>query len=265
MCKVCDCDDPAEAVAVNLSTRKRITLGRAGDHAGGAPRGHAHEHVHSDGTRHIHSHDDHHHHHEHGHDHAHDYVYGPGHASGANSTFIDLEARVLAKNDALADRDRAWSADRRILAINLMGAPGAGKTALLERTIRDVGAGAPLFVVEGDQERIRAACGAMVQSIPALAAILRPAWWRAVWPNSTLARGPWWSSKTLNKLDLQRAAAFPPLQPETGIGRSADDGHSIDTMPLSFDNAPYFVALVDSSCNAMVTQRGFCDQIDLRT
>ena len=94
-----------------------------------------HEHVHADGTRHSHGH-------------------------------VELEARVLAKNDALAERNRAWLRERRILALNLMGAPGSGKTALLERTIRD---GQELFVIEGDQAtandaaRIRAAGAPVVQ------------------------------------------------------------------------------------------------------
>ena len=47
---------------------------------------------------------------------------------------------VLAKNDALAERNRGWLADRRITALNLISSPGAGKTTLLERTIRDLGA-----------------------------------------------------------------------------------------------------------------------------
>ncbi len=79
---------------------------------------------------------------------------------------VALEARLLAKNDALAARNRAWLAGREILALNLVSSPGAGKTTLLERTIRDSApsaiSGLPLFVLEGDQatandgERIRA-------------------------------------------------------------------------------------------------------------
>jgi hydrogenase nickel incorporation protein HypB len=101
------------------------------------------EHVHTDGTRHSHPHD-------HGH-------------------VVALETRVLAKNDALAAANRAWLAERGIVALNLMSAPGAGKTALLERTIRDLPAGRSLLVLEGDQatandgERIRAAGARAVQ------------------------------------------------------------------------------------------------------
>jgi hydrogenase nickel incorporation protein HypB len=82
---------------------------------------------------------------------------------------VELETRILAKNDALAAKNRAWFAGREILALNLVSSPGSGKTTLLERTIRDLKAELKLYVVEGDQatandgERIRAAGAPMVQ------------------------------------------------------------------------------------------------------
>jgi hydrogenase nickel incorporation protein HypB len=82
---------------------------------------------------------------------------------------LDLEQQVLAKNDRLADVTRRWLAERNILALNLVGAPGSGKTTFLERTVREFGATFPVAVIEGDQdtpadaERIRAAGCAAVQ------------------------------------------------------------------------------------------------------
>ncbi|MBC8049244.1 MAG: hydrogenase nickel incorporation protein HypB [Chitinophagales bacterium] len=82
---------------------------------------------------------------------------------------VELEARILAKNDALAARNRAWFVERGILALNLVSSPGSGKTSLLERTIRDLRGELPIFVIEGDQatandgERIRAAGAPVVQ------------------------------------------------------------------------------------------------------
>ena len=61
---------------------------------------------------------------------------------------------MLAKNSRLAAHNRAWFAERSIVTINLMSSPGAGKTSLLERTIRDNGAGRQVAVVEGDQETV---------------------------------------------------------------------------------------------------------------
>lgn len=104
-----------------------------------------HEHEHADGTRHSHAGAHEHHHH------------------------VDLETRILAKNDLLAETNRAWLAQHGLVAVNLMGAPGCGKTSLLERSIRSLGSGA-LAVIEGDQatandaERIRSA-GAKVFQI----------------------------------------------------------------------------------------------------
>jgi hydrogenase nickel incorporation protein HypB len=64
---------------------------------------------------------------------------------------VSLEQAVLAKNDALAGRNRAWFAGREILALNLVSAPGAGKTTLLERTLRELRQAHAFFVIEGDQ------------------------------------------------------------------------------------------------------------------
>jgi len=114
-------------------------------------------HDHSHGHAHAHPHD---HKHDHGHPHTHDH----GH-----SGVIEIEARILAKNDALAQKNRGWFAGREILALNLMSSPGAGKTTLLERTIADFRNELPLLVIEGDQasandaERIRAAGAPVVQ------------------------------------------------------------------------------------------------------
>ena len=65
-----------------------------------------------------------------------------------------LEQAVLARNDVLADANRSWFAEQRILAVNLMSSPGAGKTTLLERTITDLSTELPMAVVEGDQETL---------------------------------------------------------------------------------------------------------------
>jgi hydrogenase nickel incorporation protein HypB len=90
-----------------------------------------------------------HEHHEHGagHDHDHDH----GHT-------VELQQKVLAKNDRLAGANREWLAQRGILAVNLMSSPGAGKTTLLERTVRDLAGDVVICVVEGDQAGALDAC-----------------------------------------------------------------------------------------------------------
>ena len=166
MCEVCGCDDGATATAVNLQTGRvtPITGGQTGPehpahgHMHSHGHAHLHEHVHADGTRHVHAFDDPHHRH-----------HGETASQAGQTTMVEIGTRVLAKNDELARQNRTWLAKRHVLAINLMGAPGAGKTALLERTIRDIGTTSTLSVLEGDQatlndsERIRAAGANAVQ------------------------------------------------------------------------------------------------------
>jgi hydrogenase nickel incorporation protein HypB len=185
MCGTCGCG--GEATLTGREGEATADAARAHDHGHGHHHHHHHEH-HSRSHSHSHSHE--HHTHGDGHDHHHDHhhhdhqahgrsdAHAPDHhhhpaddvgARGKPRNIVELEAQLLAKNDALAARNRAWFAGREILAVNLVSAPGAGKTMLLERTIRDLGRELALFVLEGDQAtardgaRIRAAGAPVVQ------------------------------------------------------------------------------------------------------
>jgi hydrogenase nickel incorporation protein HypB len=106
--------------------------------------GHAHGH----GHRHPHLSD-----HEHHGDHDHEFTDVHVVPAGPESQrTVELQQKVLAKNDQLAADNRQWLHERGILAINLMSSPGAGKTTLLERTSRDLSGKVAISVVEGDQE-----------------------------------------------------------------------------------------------------------------
>jgi hydrogenase nickel incorporation protein HypB len=97
--------------------------------------------------------------------------HGDGHTHGHDAVagVVEIETALLAKNQHLAEHNRAWLAERGIVALNLMSSPGAGKTSLLCRTITAVAASRPVAVVEGDQEtrldaeRIRGTGAAVVQ------------------------------------------------------------------------------------------------------
>ena len=65
---------------------------------------------------------------------------------------VEIETALLAKNQHLAEHNRAWLGERRIVALNLMSSPGSGKTSLLCRTIAAVAPARPVAVIEGDQE-----------------------------------------------------------------------------------------------------------------
>jgi len=103
--------------------------------------------------------------------HSHDQEHGHAHVVGTPETTrtVELQQKVLAKNDDLADANRQWLRDRSILAVNLMSSPGAGKTTLLERTSKELAGRLSISVIEGDQEtaldakRIQAAGSRVVQ------------------------------------------------------------------------------------------------------
>jgi len=59
---------------------------------------------------------------------------------------------LLHENDHTAKHNRNHFDQHNVLAINLMSSPGAGKTALLEATIQQMGEGLRIAVIEGDLE-----------------------------------------------------------------------------------------------------------------
>ncbi len=121
-----------------------VVSGWEQDELAGA-HGHDHDHDHAAHDHHAHVHDWH-RHADHSHEHA------PVVDPAESERTIELQQRVLAKNDDLAEQNRRWLRDRGVLAINLMSSPGAGKTTLLERTSRDRAGLATISVIEGDQE-----------------------------------------------------------------------------------------------------------------
>jgi hydrogenase nickel incorporation protein HypB len=76
---------------------------------------------------------------------------------------VDVHASILAGNDRTAAHNREHFRERQVVAVNLMGSPGAGKTAVLEATARCFGIGTRLGALAGDlatdrdAERLRAA------------------------------------------------------------------------------------------------------------
>ncbi|OJW25182.1 MAG: hydrogenase accessory protein HypB [Rhodospirillales bacterium 69-11] len=80
---------------------------------------------------------------------------------------VAVLTRLLADNDVTAAHNRAHFDDWGVLAVNLMSAPGAGKTALLEATIpalRDCRIG----VIEGDLETENDAARIRAHGVPAV-------------------------------------------------------------------------------------------------
>jgi len=63
-----------------------------------------------------------------------------------------LEQKILSRNDEQARQNRAWLAERGIVAVNLISSPGTGKTMLLERTLERLRDRIPCAVIAGDQQ-----------------------------------------------------------------------------------------------------------------
>ena len=82
---------------------------------------------------------------------------------------VDVQEKILSGNERQAAHNRAHFGEHGVLALNLMGSPGAGKTAVLEATARALSgrrlaAMAGDLATERDAERLRAA-GIPTQSI----------------------------------------------------------------------------------------------------
>ncbi len=151
MCGTCGCGDSAV-----------IRLAAPGEPDGtGLDYLPVHDHPHGPGGHDAAGHD--HGAHEHGeHEHG-------GHEPGGDGRTVVLQQKILAKNDELAEQNRAWLAGRGVFAVNMMSSPGSGKTTLLQRTAADLAGTLTLSVIEGDQEtaldadRIRSAGCKVVQ------------------------------------------------------------------------------------------------------
>jgi hydrogenase nickel incorporation protein HypB len=76
---------------------------------------------------------------------------------------IELHERILSGNQREADHNRQHFREAGVLAVNVMGSPGAGKTAVLEATAaalagrRRIGALAGDLATDNDANRLRAA------------------------------------------------------------------------------------------------------------
>jgi len=172
MCATCGCSSGGSVRLLVAEHDRRPGHGR-----GGARHAHGHDSYDEHGHEHGHGHD---HGHDRGHEHEHagpDWRPAPDPVAGELTTLdpadaprtIELQQKVLAKNDDIAQENRMWLRERGILAVNLMSSPGAGKTTLLEATMRGMADRVSISVVEGDQEtaldasRVLAAGSSVVQ------------------------------------------------------------------------------------------------------
>jgi hydrogenase nickel incorporation protein HypB len=82
---------------------------------------------------------------------------------------VDVHDRILADNDRTARHNRRHFEDDGVLAVNLMGSPGSGKTALLEATARATGGAVRIGAISGDLATDNDAARLRVAGIPSIA------------------------------------------------------------------------------------------------
>lgn len=105
--------------------------------------GHGHNHDgHEHDAEHWHEHDA-----EAGHDHLGDHS---GYRTGTDR--VQVLERIFDENDNTAAANRADFDDAAVTAVNLMSSPGAGKTALLRESLRQLRNDVRIGIVEGDIE-----------------------------------------------------------------------------------------------------------------
>jgi hydrogenase nickel incorporation protein HypB len=104
-------------------------------------------HRHEDGTAHTHDEDA--GHHDAGDHSASDAGDHSGYAVTGTSRVAVLED-IFSENDRVADENRAAFTAAGVRTVNLMSSPGAGKTALLRRTLTELAPSTRIGILEGD-------------------------------------------------------------------------------------------------------------------
>lgn len=118
-------------------------MGRFHRHDDGQDHGHGHGHEHD------HGHD-----HDHGHGHGNDQHSAHGDHSGysTGTERVEILERIFDENDNTASANRTDFDRARLLAVNVMSSPGAGKTSLLRETLVRLRDRLRVGIVEGDIE-----------------------------------------------------------------------------------------------------------------
>ena len=104
--------------------------------------------------------------HSHGHSHEHGHAHAHEHGHPPPTRTLPVQKSALELNQRLADQNRGWFRAKGLKVFNLLSSPGSGKTALLERTLRDVPRAAAIvgdLQTENDAVRLRASGAQAIQ------------------------------------------------------------------------------------------------------
>ncbi|MBI3578806.1 MAG: hydrogenase nickel incorporation protein HypB, partial [Ignavibacteriales bacterium] len=86
---------------------------------------------------------------------------------------ITIERKILEKNDVLAQQNRERFAQHDIFVINMVSAPGSGKTSILERTLERIKDTTRVAVIEGDVQTDLDARRVEKYNVPAVQIVTR--------------------------------------------------------------------------------------------
>ena len=106
--------------------------------------------------------------HSHGHSHEHGHAHAHEHGHPPPTRTLPVQKSALELNQRLADQNRGWFRAKGLKVFNLLSSPGSGKTALLERTLRDVPRAAAIvgdLQTENDAVRLRASGAQAIQIV----------------------------------------------------------------------------------------------------
>ena len=87
----------------------------------------------------------------------------------ASKVSVEVHDKILSANDRAAAHNREHFVEAGVFAVNLMGSPGAGKTAVLEATARSLAGGGRIGAIAGDLETERDADRLRAVGVPAAA------------------------------------------------------------------------------------------------
>ncbi|MFO1497377.1 MAG: hydrogenase nickel incorporation protein HypB [Verrucomicrobiota bacterium] len=134
MCLECGCGKVGEVTIGGVSSKAiGSPLTQATDKAEAEAAVHAHAPTEGQGHSHEQEHS---HEHEHGHG-------GAGHS-------IPVHQAILAKNDRMAERNRGYFKAKGLLVLNIVSAPGSGKTTLIQMTATALASRWRTGVIVGD-------------------------------------------------------------------------------------------------------------------
>jgi hydrogenase nickel incorporation protein HypB len=84
-----------------------------------------------------------------------------------NKVSVEVHDKILSVNDRQAAHNREHFVEGGVFAVNLMGSPGAGKTAVLEATARSLAGAGRIGAIAGDLETERDADRLRAVGVPA--------------------------------------------------------------------------------------------------